>query len=116
MKSENNIDLTLRQSHMQETSTGTDIRDLKLDDIEAGQPFQGYVRRISKQGCFVSLGRATVGRIILRELSDEFVTDPASQFPVGKLVSGTIISVDVRGERIELSMRTRGAAHSDFPN
>ena len=93
-----------------------DIRDIELADVQIGQKFQGYVRRIAKQGCFVSLSRVVVGRVILRELSDSFVSDPAKEFPAGKLVSGVVINVDAKEGKIELSMKTKGGGASGNNN
>ena len=115
-----NIDLSTRESVLQgQPSAGDDIRDMNLADVQVGQKFQGYVRRIAKQGCFVSLGRASVGRVILRELSDSFVSDPAKDFPAGKLVSGVVINVDSKAGKVDLSLKKKGAgssgqADSDF--
>ena len=93
-----------------------DIRDIELADVEIGQKFQGYVRRIAKQGCFISLSREVVGRVILRELSDSFISDPAKDFPAGKLVSGVVLNVDAKEGKIDLSMKTKGGGSSGNDN
>ena len=109
-----NIDLSTRESVLAgKPKQQDDIRDMQLADVQEGQKFQGYVRRIAKQGCFVSLSRATVGRIILRELSDSFVSDPAEDFPAGKLVSGVVIKVDKKAGKVDLSLKKKGAGESN---
>ena len=49
---------------------------------------QGYVKTVSPKGCFIMLSRKIEARILLSNLSDQFVTDLVKEFPVGKLVIG----------------------------
>ena len=52
-----------------------------------------YVINTNKKGCFVRLSRFIEGRIMLKELSDSFIPDPASMFPPGRLVVGKVKKV-----------------------
>lgn len=49
-----------------------------------------YVISTNKKGCFVRLSRFVEGRVILKELADGFLPDPAAMFPQGRLVIGKV--------------------------
>ena len=49
-----------------------------------------YVITTNKKGCFVRLSRFVEGRVILKELADGFLPDPAAMFPQGRLVIGKV--------------------------
>lgn len=54
----------------------------------------GYVSNISKAGCFVKIGHATVGRAALQELSDEVDYDYLQRLSIGMPVLGRIIKIE----------------------
>ncbi|KAI9905452.1 hypothetical protein PsorP6_013429 [Peronosclerospora sorghi] len=63
----------------------------------------GIVASTTSRGCFVRVDRDTTARVMLRELSDDFVPDPMAQFPPGTLVAGRVTHVSERG--LELSLK-----------
>lgn len=110
------IDLSLR-------STSNDRRDLSLTEHSSGMPsstqhvdkltdlrpnmvVQGYVKNISAKGCFVMLSRKIDAKVLLSNLSVNFVDNPEKDFPVGKLVSGRVLSVEPLSNRVELTLKT----------
>jgi rRNA biogenesis protein RRP5 len=97
------LDLSVKSSHL---SGSGDSAAIEVKDFKQGQRVHGYVRSISKQGCFVNLTRSLVGRVILRELSDSFVADLTGQFPVGKLVSATVTNVSLDSGKVDLSLKS----------
>ncbi|GLD96223.1 hypothetical protein PINS_up004901 [Pythium insidiosum] len=68
-----------------------------------GELVTAIVATTTTSGCFVRLDRATLGRVLLRDLSDEFLKDPVAQFPAGKLVVGRVTKVTPKG--VELSLK-----------
>ena len=52
-----------------------------------------FVVNTNKKGCFLRLSRFVEGRVILKQLSDSFLPDPASMFPPGRLVVGMVKKV-----------------------
>lgn len=44
-----------------------------------------------KSGCFVRLEGAVNGRVLLKHLSDRYVSNPRLEFPTGKLVAGKVL-------------------------
>ena len=76
------------------------LRETRLDgDFDDDGPpeekeiVHAYVVRTNKKGCFLRLSRFVEGRVILKELSDSFLPDPASMFPPGRLVVGKVKQV-----------------------
>lgn len=49
--------------------------------LQPGMEVTGFVKATSKKGCFVTLGSGVDARVLLSNLSDTFVTDPAKAFP-----------------------------------
>lgn len=44
-----------------------------------------------KSGCFVRLAGGVSGRVLLKLLSDRYVSNPALEFPCGRLVAGKVL-------------------------
>ena len=64
-----------------------------MDDDKIPNPndlVSAYVVTTTKQGCFVRLSRSIEGRIILKELSDDFIPNPFAMFPPGRLIVGKV--------------------------
>ncbi|KAJ8578309.1 hypothetical protein ON010_g895 [Phytophthora cinnamomi] len=68
-----------------------------------GDLVPAVVATTSTTGCFVRVDRHTTARVMLRDLSDDFVKDPQAQFPTGKLVAGRVTKKSDRG--LELSLK-----------
>lgn len=49
------------------------------------------MKSASKKGCFVVLSRSVEGRILIKNLSDTFVADPAESFTPGMVVRGRYV-------------------------
>ncbi|KAL3684900.1 hypothetical protein R1sor_002922 [Riccia sorocarpa] len=77
----------------------------ELQDISPGQLVQAFVKSASSKGCFVVLSRSVEGRILIKDLADTFLQDPAESFPPGKLVTGRITKVERLSGRVEMSLR-----------
>lgn len=77
--------------------------------LKAGAKVRGFVTAINKKGCFVTIGRDVSAHVLLCDLSDEFVTEPEKEFPVGKVVEGVINETKKcdGGVRISLVLRKR---------
>ena len=73
--------------------------DIEDDDVpETKDMVHAYVANTTKKGCFVRLSRTVEGRVILKELSDGFLPDPATMFPPGRLVIGKVKTVHILGK------------------
>ena len=81
--------------------------DASVTTLEPGTTVAGYVASVSRAGAFVSLARRLDARVRLSDLAPGFVADPASAFPAGTLVVGTVLPPS--GGRAALSLRAAGA-------
>ena len=71
----------------------------------------GYIASVGRAGAFVTLARGADARVRLSDLADGFVSDPASAFPAGTLVTGRVLSVDASG-KVGLSLKAAGGGAS----
>lgn len=76
------------------------LRDSRLkgnmDDDRIPNPNEtstAYVVATTNKGCFVRLSRLVEGRVILKELSDDFIPNPGTVFPPGRLIVGKVKTV-----------------------
>lgn len=92
------VDVSLRSSRIE--------GDLEADEVpEAGEVSHAYVVSTNKRGCFVRLSRCVEGRVMLKELSDEYLPNPAASFPPGRLVVGKIKEVKkIKGKKQSKSL------------
>ncbi len=85
-KAKGAVELSLRDSRLE--------GDLEEDYIpEPNDMTHAYVISTTKKGCFVRISRSVEGRVILKELSDDFIPNPMVMFPPGRLVVGKVKGV-----------------------
>jgi uncharacterized protein len=85
----------------------------KIEDVKEGMKLEGVVTNVTAFGAFVDIGVHQDGLVHLSELSDNFVSDPASVVKAGDRLQVTVIGVDRARGRISLSAKsnpTIGAA------
>ncbi|XP_050226780.1 rRNA biogenesis protein RRP5 [Mercurialis annua] len=100
-----------------ELSKNQDQRVEKIEDVPPNSVVQGYVKNVTSKGCFIWLSRKIDARIRISNLSDEYVANPEKEFPIGKLVSGRVLSVEPLSKRVEVSLKTssgKSAAKSEL--
>jgi rRNA biogenesis protein RRP5 len=85
-KSKGTLELSLRESRLKGALENDAVP--KVNEIA-----HAYVVSTTKKGCFVRLSRSVEGRVILKELSDDFIPDPIAMFPPGRLVVGKIKAI-----------------------
>jgi uncharacterized protein len=78
-----------------------------LDDLAPGMKLPGIVTNVTAFGAFVDVGVHQDGLVHISELSDSFVSDPASVVKVQQHVTVTVLGVDRERNRISLSMKSR---------
>ena len=79
----------------------------KIEDVKEGMKLEGVVTNVTAFGAFVDIGVHQDGLIHVSELSDNFVTDPASVVKAGDRLSVTVIGVDKARQRISLSAKSK---------
>ena len=79
----------------------------KIEDVKEGMKLEGVVTNVTAFGAFVDIGVHQDGLIHLSELSDNYVSDPASVVKAGDRLQVTVIGVDRARGRISLSAKSR---------
>ncbi|XP_027934864.1 rRNA biogenesis protein RRP5 isoform X1 [Vigna unguiculata] len=109
------VDLSLRSSSVKPSQDSADFESVvdgngkwveKIEDLHLDMIINGYIKNVTPKGCFIMLSRKIDARILLSNLSDQYVKEPEKEFSVGKLVSGRVISVEPLSKRVEVSLRT----------
>ena len=77
----------------------------KISDVETGMRLPGVVTNITAFGAFVDIGVHQDGLVHISQLADRFVKNPADVVKVGQRVMVTVLEVDVKRNRISLSMK-----------
>ena len=83
----------------------TDIMDIK--DLQEGMELNGTVRNVIDFGVFVDIGVHQDGLVHISELSDDFIRHPSDKFKVGQSVKVRVLGVDLKKNRISLTMRKK---------
>lgn len=78
----------------------------KLEDLHPGMKLPGVVTNVTNFGAFVDVGVHQDGLVHISELSDKFVSDPATVVKAGQKVHVTVKDVDSQRQRIALSMKS----------
>ena len=84
------------------------INDIK--DLHEGMKLPGIVTNVTKFGAFVDIGVHRDGLVHISQLADKFVRDPSEVVAAGREVEVTIIGVDEKRGRINLSMKSNTGA------
>jgi protein Tex len=77
----------------------------KLEDLEVGMKLPGIVTNVTAFGAFVDVGVHQDGLVHISQLADKFVKDPAEVVKVQQQVTVTVMEVDLKRNRIALSMK-----------
>ena len=94
---------------------GRDLRDdapgavlrsdvLSLKDLKPGMQLQGTVRNVVDFGAFVDLGVHEDGLVHISRMAKRRVTNPHEIVAVGDIITVWVVDVDVKRERIGLTM------------
>ena len=76
-----------------------------IDDLHEGMELPGIVTNITNFGAFVDIGVHQDGLVHVSQLADRYVTDPTQVVRLHQHVRVRIIGVDLRRQRISLSMK-----------
>ena len=107
---------TLKDVLAELAKPGRDVRDslpqpmlrsdiLSISDLTVGMKITGTVRNVIDFGAFVDIGVHQDGLVHISEISDNFIRHPSEALKVGQVVTVTVLGVDVKKNRISLTMR-----------
>ena len=76
-----------------------------IDDLHEGMELPGIVTNITNFGAFVDVGVHQDGLVHVSQLADRYVSDPTQVVSLHQHVRVRVIAVDLRRNRISLSMK-----------
>ncbi len=79
----------------------------KTTDLQVGLKLPGIVTNVTAFGAFVDVGVHQDGLVHVSQLSDQFVRDASEIVKVGQKVQVTVMEVDLKRNRIALSMKSK---------
>ena len=80
----------------------SDLLDLK--DLKPGMELQGTIRNVVDFGVFVDCGVHEDGLVHISKMSKKHIKHPLDVVSVGQIVTVWVVSVDLRKNRLELTM------------
>ena len=96
---------------------GRDLRDelpapllrsgdvMEIKDLKPGMELVGTVRNIIDFGCFVDIGVHEDGLVHISQICSRYIKHPLEAVKVGEVVKVRVIDVDLKRNRISLTMR-----------
>ncbi len=95
---------------------GRDVRDslpapklrrdiMGIEDLAVGMEVEGTVRNVIDFGAFIDIGVHQDGLVHVSEISDKYIRHPSDVLKVGQRVKAVIITLDVKKQRIGLSLK-----------
>ena len=81
----------------------SDVLDIK--DLKEEMELQGTVRNVIDFGAFVDIGVHQDGLVHISQIADRYIKHPSEVLSVGDIVTVRILSVDLKKQRISLTMK-----------
>ncbi len=78
---------------------------LSIADLKVGMELTGTVRNVVDFGAFIDIGVHQDGLVHISEITDKYIRHPSEALKVGQVVQVRIKDVDVKKNRIALTMR-----------
>lgn len=88
-----------------EEGVAFDPNVMSIEDLHEGMVLSGVVTNVTAFGAFVNIGIHDNGLVHVSQMSDQRVTNPQSIVKVNQRVRVRVIGVDLKRNRISLSMR-----------
>lgn len=81
----------------------SDVLDMK--DLTPGMTLKGTVRNVIDFGAFVDIGVHQDGLVHISQMCEKFIKHPLEVVSVGDIVEVKVMSVDLKKQRIQLTMK-----------
>ena len=78
---------------------------LEIKDLKPGMILKGTVRNVIDFGAFVDIGVHQDGLVHISQICDRYIKHPLEAVSVGDIVDVQVMSVDVKKQRIQLTMK-----------
>ncbi len=82
-----------------------------VSDLQPGMVLEGVVTNVAAFGAFVDIGVHQDGLVHLSALANKFIKDPHEVVKPGQVVKVKVIDVDLKRQRIALTMRLEDTAN-----
>ena len=76
-----------------------------MKDLKEGMILKGTVRNVIDFGAFVDIGVHQDGLVHISQMSDRYIKHPLEVVSVGDIVEVQVMSVDLKKQRIQLTMK-----------
>ncbi len=77
-----------------------------IGQLKPGMELEGAVTNVTNFGAFVDIGVHQDGLVHVSQLADRFIDDPHKVVSVGQIVKVKVLEVDLKRQRIQLTMKT----------
>lgn len=78
---------------------------LEMKDLTPGMTLKGTVRNVIDFGAFVDIGVHQDGLVHISQICDRYIKHPLEAVSVGDIVEVKVLSVDLKRQRIQLTMK-----------
>ncbi len=78
---------------------------LEMKDLTPGMVLKGTVRNVIDFGAFVDIGVHQDGLVHISQICDRYIKHPLEAVSVGDVVEVKVMSIDLKKQRIQLTMR-----------
>jgi uncharacterized protein len=78
---------------------------LSMEDLKPGMILKGTVRNVIDFGAFVDIGVHQDGLVHISQICDRYIKHPLEALSVGDIVEVQVLSVDLKKQRIQLTMK-----------
>lgn len=78
---------------------------LEMEDLTEGMILKGTVRNVIDFGAFVDIGVHQDGLVHISQMADRYIKHPLEVVSVGDIVEVKVLSVDLKKQRIALTMK-----------
>ena len=83
---------------------------MSIADLKAGMEVTGTVRNVVDFGAFIDIGVHQDGLVHISEITERYINHPSEVLKVGQVVQVWIKDVDVKKNRIALTMKRKNVA------
>ena len=88
----------------------------RLSDLQPGMLLEGVVTNVAAFGAFVDIGVHQDGLVHVSAMANRFVKNPQDLVKPGQIVKVKVLDVDIKRQRISLTMRMEDAAEQSMPS
>ena len=80
---------------------------MSIEDLKVGMEVTGTVRNVVDFGAFIDIGVHQDGLVHISEITDRYIKHPSEVLKVGQVVQARVKEVDVKKNRIGLTMKKK---------